>query len=655
MTTDDFQVQQKSNAVPYGLLGAGAGAGIGAATAKWGNFGIKTKPDLEKVFAQEPDEFKRQIEKGGENKGAWETAQTWAQKIKESDKKFEEYEAEVKASSKSVEAQIGDDVKEKKELKTAQENYDKEVKKLMEEKKVTKGGSGEFKPKAYDPATMDKLLTTAEKTEYEADFANYETKKTAMEAHSTYQFLNEEINGRPAAHPSGAADGRKKTIENAFEEMYNDAKSSINKKVERYKNIDAYMNRNKFEDSLRRAVTDKDFSRALTDEKIISLAGGESKIVYGTAPAPITSTVAGATVTEHEVIPVIDKKGKQGWVQLKTKTYVPATTTGTTPTYLTDQKYAEALDSARDDLRTKFKANFKKYFEAKEKLEKLPETFKPDKGLVKAAGLVKNDKGGVEDLATHMADFESKAAEFKQDMETLKKAGVHNSDKQITEALLKHKDVSVADIEAILSKYDAGTTAQTYSSLDAKLKLLDSYNAEKKALEKQIESAKKAADPVLTSLESRMAKFKENVKEGKEFAAAESRMKARWAKKLGFTEGKTETVSGLTEEAAKKKLEGSEVAKRLKEKQEALEKYAKEHKIEAKELSGEELAKALKEKCGAASKEEYSKTVREQAAKEVEPLLKQLKKVHVGWTAAAAAGILGVAGLVAGMSGKSEA
>ena len=227
--------------------------------------------------------------------------------------------------------------------------------------------------------------------------------------------------------------------------------------------------------------------------------------------------------------------------------------------------------------------------------------------------------------------------------------------KAIKDAKLQASDKYVKDdaIRDIVSKYDAESPRQAYERMNARLSLLDKYNAEKKELEKQIKETLKK-DPVLGSLEGRMEKFKANVKEGKEFAAAETKMQSRWAKKLGFGKEKSKTVEGMTEEQAKKALEGSQVEKDFKAAQEKLDKYAKDHKIEAKELTGDELAKALNDKGIAATKEEHVKSIKEQAAKEVEPLLKNLKKVHIGYTAAAAAGILGIAGLIAGLSGNKN-
>ena len=126
--------QQRGNyAVPGFLTGAAIGGGLGVAGAHYKNWGITQKPDLDKVFAQEPDSFSSQIEKAeGDNKSFLEAAKEETQKIKDAGSEFEKYESELKTNGKTTAAELTDELKNKRQAaedayKTALEDAKKNV------------------------------------------------------------------------------------------------------------------------------------------------------------------------------------------------------------------------------------------------------------------------------------------------------------------------------------------------------------------------------------------------------------------------------------------------------------------------------------------------------------------------------------------------
>ena len=92
--TDEMTVKaQRPSALPYVAGGALAGAAIGGASAKYGNFGI-TSPrysSWEDAIKDSNDEFvKKQVEKGGDKKADWEKVQTAQKEVNEAKKKVTE-------------------------------------------------------------------------------------------------------------------------------------------------------------------------------------------------------------------------------------------------------------------------------------------------------------------------------------------------------------------------------------------------------------------------------------------------------------------------------------------------------------------------------------------------------------------------------------
>ena len=163
--------QRGSYAVP-GLIGGAIVGGAAGVTAAHYNKGWKVKPDLDKVFAQDPDTFKRQIENGGENKGAWETAQEWANKIKQSDAEYDKKVAEI-----TKENTVAKDPDIAKKLEEAQKKYNTALEAEKQSLSKTTGGlTTEFKfPTADEVKNLGDKVSIAEINEYNTRLNNYKT------------------------------------------------------------------------------------------------------------------------------------------------------------------------------------------------------------------------------------------------------------------------------------------------------------------------------------------------------------------------------------------------------------------------------------------------------------------------------------------------
>ena len=117
------QVQQKSNAVPY----AAGGAIVGGLAGALSPVGV-TKPkyaSYEDILKESEDTFKSQIEKGGDNKGVWEAAKEHAEKVKNAEAEYDKKVQEIKDANKTVAGTLPETEQAAKDLKLAQENYDK--------------------------------------------------------------------------------------------------------------------------------------------------------------------------------------------------------------------------------------------------------------------------------------------------------------------------------------------------------------------------------------------------------------------------------------------------------------------------------------------------------------------------------------------------
>lgn len=143
-----IQQQKQGSATPYALGGAVVGGLAGA----FSPVGV-TKPkysSYEDILKESEDTFNREISKGGDNKGFWETAKSHANAVQNAEKEYESQVAKIREQSKSAVGQLPADNKAAQELKAAEEAYTKaiEAKKaeLATQRKVPASVTGFMSP-----------------------------------------------------------------------------------------------------------------------------------------------------------------------------------------------------------------------------------------------------------------------------------------------------------------------------------------------------------------------------------------------------------------------------------------------------------------------------------------------------------------------------
>lgn len=157
-----IQQQKQGSATPYALGGAvlggvaGAFSPVGVTRPKYSSF--------EDILKESEDTFSKEIEKGGDNKGFWETAKSHVDKVKNAEKEYEEKVAQIKEQSKSAVGQLPEDNAAAKSLADAQKAYDDELARLVdiEKNRLSKGTGTEIDVnnlKKFQDLTTEQLPT----------------------------------------------------------------------------------------------------------------------------------------------------------------------------------------------------------------------------------------------------------------------------------------------------------------------------------------------------------------------------------------------------------------------------------------------------------------------------------------------------------------
>ena len=283
--------QQRGNyAVPGLIGGAIVGGAAGAAGAHYKNWGITTKPELDKVFAQTPDTFKKQIEKGGENKGAWETAQEWANKIKDANSEYDKKEAAIKEANTVV---LDKEVDAK--LKEAQTKYNTALE--AEKSKLSKTNvKGAFVFPTADTVSKLEGIKLEDANEY----------KKLLDAYN--KAFEKEVDYKKA-------DGLAKTIETEFAKIDKISKAKYTLAANRNKDINKEVKvvEDKIKDLMPEITTP---TRAVADiEKDIAALDPKSA-TYAKDVKPLRAEWSAAKRVESE----LKKAGKD--YKVGTKNYV---------------------------------------------------------------------------------------------------------------------------------------------------------------------------------------------------------------------------------------------------------------------------------------------------------------------------------------------
>ena len=215
------QAQKKDNTLPF-VIGGGVIGGAGGALAAHHGYGIKSKVDLDRVFAMEPDSFDKHIKNAGENSDAWKTAQEWTQKIKDAENEYDKEIAKIKEEAKKDVVNLPEDSEAKKNLDAAEKAYNDRLKQLIESEK-TKLEAGNVKTSRFPSrAVLQKNLT-------------YEEFRRINQYLNRYESARKGLLGQPGKKFAGAS--VKSAVDNVvtarsnIEKVYGDAYNKVYKKL----------------------------------------------------------------------------------------------------------------------------------------------------------------------------------------------------------------------------------------------------------------------------------------------------------------------------------------------------------------------------------------------------------------------------------------
>ncbi len=513
--SDELMIQpQRVSTTPYLLGGAALGAAAGYGASAMYKKGGEAKS------------YEELIQKANDN-----------DKVELTSKKeaLEKAEKELAEAGKAVY-----EGNEKAILDDAIKARDAELAKLTETKQSVVKKGGDILP--YD---SNWSMTDKQRNDYQRLFADYEAAKTNLETSAKYVDLND------------AAARRRLSITDAFDEIITDANNEIKPKSKRRKDIkslDEYLSSKQGKSAIEDAVTKNKLAR-LTDGEIIKLGGGERALV-DTKPAVVGPG--------YKYIPVTARDGSTKYAKVQTSRMVGRT------------EYQKLMEQRTDEVAERISSSFKTYVETLGKKDKLADTMKIDKGLLRNLGIKRPDvdTAFLEDLKANIKTFESELKVI-DGAKLVKTGGTWGYE---------------AAVESVLSNYGVDTPEEAKKILDAKLGIGRKYAAEEKVLQETLDGIIEK-DPTLSKLKNQLEKVK---KGDKNLNKIVSQIKGQFKKYLGG-ETSTVTTAGLTEAQAMEKDSYKKLAEAVEKAQAAYDKVAAEKgKVNegAKKAAEETVAKA---------------------------------------------------------------
>ena len=650
--TDELSIQQQPRqngnyAVAGTVLGAGLGAAGGAATAYWTNLGYKSKAEYDKVIAMDQDSFKKQIEKAGDNKGSWEKAQELVKKVKDAEAEYDKIVEEAKKSGFNLTELPDGEIKTK--LEAAQKAYDTELAKLVaqEENKNVAGTVANYdikKPEFMSAReALGKKVVTAKFSE-EAKAYDKLTNAVKKASNDVTTKLN-------------AAGGAKNILDSQLK-MPPSGSDNIFTLFERF-DIDYNLAPDKSK------VFNK--TEVVSGAEVTTSAYNKSYNLAKSLIADSPSIINPSTQAEHylqfgEFIEGTTKPVALIGEKVEHMVYVDST--GRHVGYIkyaeqAKKDYEEQLKSAIEQKRVttaeEFLANAEQHAKLKNQLK--PDALKEAIHKQFNAAEYLTSLGSIDNAGTKVAlcdttdwikvnkildeskgTFEStvdgkKVNGYESDIAKLSKAG-KKMPKDLNGSYFDVSGKAVTPQEALEMAKKRLTIANAYieleNSLNKELKECLKNNTYIRQLEDEITKAYNG-DKALSNARKALAERFPNI----------------------FTETESATVDAKAE--AEKLISDMQVKKDL----EAARKAAEEELQrlgKGKELSGDALTEAIKKKAnGAATKEDYTKKIAEEAKTEFDKIAKDLKLNNKWATAAIGAVALGLVGLGIGAASKKSA
>ncbi len=600
--------QQKGNyAVPGLLTGAVVGGVAGAAGAHYKNWGVTSKPDLDKVFAQKPDEFESMAKRAGDNKSKIEQAGEIVKGVQDLEKQYDEKIAELQKTGGITDADLTKDLVNRRN--GAQSALDRAI-------ESERNRLSNVTASATELPTRKELLNQLTTEEFKA-FEPY-------------------LNGYEAAKKKLLGDPGKKFAGGTANVQYTNI---ANKKKEAAKIYDSFFTRY---DALTDANKEKFNPASRPNMKLINAeidnllptsyskkVGKGSKFNYsqfkefqrrfGEEMFELTDTKPD-DAAGRQVFEVRDPKGKKAYAIVDTE-LVKAEREALRNSYVENIKNAM-------DLKTKIKNFDADFFEANK--DALAIDF--ENGIKDAADVKKilGDKDAIKDLKKAIAGIEV--------MEQSIEKGIEKFPITIgTEVINSKEELEIFKNKTQVARDWAERYVKESHGLQNELKAIISQDPRVASAYTQFKTAIAEDSGVKKSLE---AIEKLNGK----YATEKQKALYEKIKSLIGTEGVSELSADEIEAKIKEAKSVQNAEAKLQAIKDEIAKYAEEKGLKG-EISKEDAIKKFGK-----TKEEFIKASKDEAKTKLETLLKDVKFGNKWANAAIAGGILALAGLGIGAS-----
>lgn len=634
--TDDLSIQaQQPQRGSYALPAAIGGAGLGAVGGYYTPMLSKSYKSYEDLIAESEDTFKSQIEKGGENKSYWEKAKEHADKVRNAETEFDKKVEEIKKNHASIASGLPEDNQIAKDLKTAQEKYDAELKNLIDNEKSKLGTTGAAEIHAKDIKAFDKVNTQQLPTEYA--FGKQKGKKIpANQVESLYNSLTGDLRTAETNLETTLNSGlraqktaRFNSIQNTFGQAFGDVAALSDDKVAEYfnnKTTWSIFGGTKATPQYQRVLNVvnayyPDVTK-LTDEQIMSigteLKAGE-KVPSGMATKAVTIT---DPVTKRPVVKTVyfDSNAYDNLLKAEKDRIASLRTTAADQIFTETQK---AVSIKRE--MTAFPVNFE---------QNVAKDLATNTGLYDTAtnkldlAKILNEGKGTATHGTGTSAITGYAADIKK--------------------LVEAKKAGTTVIPAGLNGSYTGNIEQALKQAQARQNVFKKYTKQLTTLEKQFNECV-GNNPIIQEFDTKIANA---ISQDKAVIKARQRLSQQFPGLFPAKEAlSADEIAKKAEEAAKKAIEGKEVNTTLQSLKEKAVKEAERLGVKGEGLTaeGEKLLKDL------GSKEEYTKKLKDAAKEALEKDLGKFKTSNKWANAAIGAAVLAAAGLGIGAMMKKDA
>ena len=615
-----IQQQKQGSATPYALGGAvlggvaGAFSPVGVTRPKYSSF--------EDILKESEDTFSKEIEKGGDNKGFWETAKSHVDKVKNAEKEYEEKVAQIKEQSKSAVGQLPEDNAAAKSLADAQKAYDDELARLVdiEKNRLSKGTGTEIDVKNLKK--FKDLTTEQLPTEYA--FGKKKGQKIPSgEIENLYKRLTDDLINAEKNLKTKLNNGLRKDKRNAMKDI---KVNLIDKAIADTEALSGDDFIEYFEKGSKRKPS-KSYQRAL------DVAEKYYADVTTLTPEQIESI-------GHELKPGESKPKRMKEYYITAKD--PATGRSVTKTICYDPDvYDNLLESEREKVKNLRRELADQIFAESHNASTLNRELKALD--VNFEQTLRNDMNqltntGLYNPTTDRLDL----AKIKSEGGFIagKKDSKYIDDIKLLENAKKARSSTLPT--GLSGNYGSATIDEALKQAHARHNIFKQYCKQYNSIYEQMQKCAQN-NTIVQNLDSKIA---EAISNDKAVQDARTRLAEQFDRVYSVKPATltADEIATKADDAAKAAIEKSGFKTRLETAKNAAAEEAKKLGLTAKELTDDELVKILKEK-GLGSKEEYLAQLKKAAQEAVEKDLGKIKGPNKWVNAAIAAAALGLVGL----------